>query len=270
MTLKDRLKPAAYLVRRGRGLLDMRGLDVEGRSSVAVVTGLHTALIGRPAPPEAVWIDRIEQTRDELRASTRVFHHPNNTADTIGHMTLSSKPPRWAYLLFQIARAFQPAELVEMGACVGISASYQGAALALNGRPARLVTLDGAEPLAEQSADTIKRLGLDEYASVITGRFQDTLPTVLDERSGRIDWVFVDGHHDGPATLAYLEQILPHLAPEAILAFDDIDYSPDMRAAWQQIKSDKRFHMTLETRVVGFATLSAATQPRLGLRVSYA
>ena len=89
-----------------------------------------------------------------------------------------------------------------MGTAVGISAAYQAAALALNGR-GTFTTLEGAEPLAD------------------IGRFEDTLDAVL-ERRRPVDYVFVDGRHDRQATLAYFEQTIPFLAETAFLIFDDI------------------------------------------------
>ena len=106
-----------------------------------------------------------------------------------------------------------------MGAAVGISAAYQAAALALNGR-GTFTTLEGAEPLADIARDNLRRLGLG-MVQVVVGRFEDTLDAVL-ERRRPVDYVFVDGRHDRQATLAYFEQTSPFLAETAFLIFDDI------------------------------------------------
>ena len=50
--------------------------------------------------------------------------------------------------------------------------------------------------------------------------------------------VFVDGHHDGAATWDYYRAVLPHLKPGAVIAFDDINWSPGMRRAWNRIRRD--------------------------------
>ena len=64
-----------------------------------------------------------------------------------------------------------------MGTAVGISAAYQAAALALNGR-GTFTTLEGAEPLADIARDNLRRLGLG-MVEVVVGRFEDTLDAVL-------------------------------------------------------------------------------------------
>ena len=149
---------------------------------------------------------------------------------TLGEMTRSSKPPRWAFLLFRLVRELAPDACVELGSCVGISASYQAAALELNGR-GHLITLEGADVLAERSQRTIDDLGLSERASVRLGQFSNTLPGTLDSLPP-VGYAFIDGHHVEDATIDYMEQILPHLAPEAVLLFDDINWSAGMKRAW--------------------------------------
>ena len=250
-----------------------------------MLRALHEALANRPSPEESAWIDRIEQKRSELARSPepmqvtdfgagRGHRFDDGTADTehtttrtLAEMTRSSKPAPWAYLLLRLARELRPDSVLELGACVGISAAYQAAALELNGH-GRLVTLEGSDVLAERSARTLDELGLGGRASVQVGRFAETLSEAA--RSLRpVGIAFIDGHHVETATLDYLEQILPHAAGEAVLVFDDINWSEGMQRAWHAIEASGRFALTVDLRSVGLAVLSDTATGRQSLTIPY-
>jgi predicted O-methyltransferase YrrM len=254
---------------------------VSGATPTIVINALKLANHGHPSAAEQAWIDRIESLRASYLAcddllevedfgSGRVAMAQANhaTKRTLGSMTRSSKPPRWAYLLFRLVREFQPQACVELGACVGISAAYQAAALELNGQHGRLVTLEGAGVLAARSTLTMESLGLESRATVRVGRFSETLAPTLADLSP-VDWVFLDGHHDEKATLDYMEQILPSLASEAILIFDDINWSDGMRRAWKKVVADPRFALTVDLRSVGLAVVSGEGLARDTLNIAY-
>jgi predicted O-methyltransferase YrrM len=268
-------------VRRRAGSWHLRRVSVTGATPTMVIDALKRANHSHASAAEQAWIDRIESLRASYLASPDLLEvedfgsgriataqADHVTARTLGTMTKSSKPPRWAYLLFRLVREFQPQACVELGACVGISAAYQAAALELNGQQGRLVTLEGAEVLAARSRLTIESLGLESRASVRVGRFSDTLAPTLADLSP-VDWVFLDGHHDEKATLDYMEQILPSLAKEAILIFDDINWSDGMRRAWKQVVADPRFALTVDLRSVGLAVVSSEPLARQTLTVAY-
>ena len=244
------------------------------------MVAIKAALTGEPTAAERAWIDRIEQTRAELERSKILFEDEDfgmgkqakfgdesqTTTRSIGTMTLlSSKPQRWAYLLFRLIRELKPKSGLELGACVGISAAYQAAALDLNGS-GRLVSLEGARTLAETSTHTLKELGLDDRASVRVGRFTETITAALADLEP-LQWAFIDGHHDEVATLQYMEEILQHAADQAVFVFDDINWSGGMQRAWAQIVGDDRFGLTVDLHVVGIAVVGGAHR---AITLSYA
>jgi predicted O-methyltransferase YrrM len=237
-----------------------------------VAEALRSALRDDATPEERGWIARIEQLRAELNASDtpvmRLDYGAGSpgagrtaeemlagveTPDTIGHIArLTSKPPFWGRVLFNLVRHTGPASCVEMGTSMGISAAYQAAALELNGTGA-LVTLEGAPAVAELARAHLGRLGLGR-AEVVVGRFRDTLPAVLEARRP-VDYVFVDGHHDEHATLGYFERLLPFLADSALLVFDDIAWSDGMRRAWTTLARDPRVTSAVGLGPVGLCLI---------------
>ncbi len=132
---------------------------------------------------------------------------------------------------------------MELGTCLGITAAYQAAALEIN-QSGKLVTLEGAEPLAELACDNFKRLRLSR-ATVRVGRFQDILGAILREQAP-IDFAFIDGHHDGDATVGYFREILPFLSEGAILVFDDILWYETMKIAWQRIRAHRQVKTSVD------------------------
>jgi predicted O-methyltransferase YrrM len=229
---------------------------------------LEGAVTGRAQPDERLWIDRIESLRTELSTSTETvdFHdfgacgdpdgQPRARARLVGDICRSSsKTPREAHLLFSLVRRRRASTCLELGALLGLSAAYQGAALELSGH-GRLVTIEGATSLADRARTNLASLGL-KRVEVVAGRFQDVLPGLLPTLAP-IDHAFIDGHHDGEATIGYFRALMPYTANTAVLVFDDIDWSRGMRQAWQSISADRHVAVAVDLQSMGICVVQAA------------
>jgi predicted O-methyltransferase YrrM len=155
-------------------------------------------------------------------------------------------------VLFRLVRNIRPHTCIELGTSVGISASYQAAALKLNGF-GTLVTLEGANPV-DVAGRVFAGLSLDNV-EVVRGRFQDTLHQVL-ALHRVVDYAFVDGHHDGPMTIQYFENLLPALSENAVVVFDDIKYSGPMKSAWNAIKRHERVRWSVDLASMGIVSVA--------------
>jgi predicted O-methyltransferase YrrM len=231
----------------------------------------QAALKGALTAEERAWTQRLEALRDELSSSTeRVVRMDFGAGLRAGAETSdaveqekgtrveddvqriarsSSKDAFWALFLFKLIRGLRPLQCLELGTALGLSGAYQAAALQLNGQGS-FTSLEGSEDLANIARRNWNRLGLGQ-AQVVVGRFADTLASVLSTRS--VDYVFIDGHHDERATLAYMESLLPHLASPACLVFDDITWSTGMRRAWRAITRDPRIKVAVDFGPLGVA-----------------
>jgi predicted O-methyltransferase YrrM len=216
---------------------------------------------------ESADLDRIEAARERLLADERELEireygagsktdHRSVEEMAVGRVShgvvrdicrRASSPPKKALLLYSLVRAFGPQRALEMGTCLGVSAAYQAMGLRHSGGGGHLTTLEGAPTLAAVAQETLTALGMDDV-DLRVGRFQDTLPKVFAE--GPLEYVFVDGHHDGQATIDYFEQILPH-APGALLVFDDIRWNDRMEAAWHRIAADDRIALAVDLGAYG-------------------
>lgn len=237
-------------------------------ASKALFRALKAALQFRVTPEEKEWVHKIELLRKELNSSTQtitriIFGLPPDcpnppgkqvqngrlVTETIGQACRRASRQRlWCLLLFKLIREFKPSVCLEMGTSLGISASYQAAALTLN-RHGKLITLEGDETMASLAERHFRSLGLDRVM-VVTGQFQNTLDGVLNEH-GPIDYVFVDADKDEKTVLQYFERIYPFLSPRAVLVFDDIHWSSSMEDAWKKIERDERVKVSIDLTALG-------------------
>lgn len=219
-----------------------KALAPSERSAVAAVERIRAELLSSDARLEA---RASEWTGREDRAD-EIF------VETVAGACRRSRPPLWGLFLFQLVRELRPSVVVELGTCVGISAAYLAAALDLN-EHGRLVTIEAIGSRAAVAEDVFARLGL-RRVEVRRGRFEDVLPTLAAELPP-VDLAFVDGNHFEEPTVAYFHAMLPSLAPDAALVFDDIAYSDGMEQAWDRICSDERVAAAVDLGPVGICLL---------------
>jgi predicted O-methyltransferase YrrM len=232
---------------------------------------------------EKKWVERIEQAREELGRSEQFVpdllgpmpadlklpvageaHGNGNTVGTICRMASKNRP--WALTLFRLVRALDPKGCLELGTCLGVSAAYQAAALQVNGSGGRLTTLEGNPYRATIARENLSKLGLDRV-EIGVGLFTETLQPALEDL-GVVDYAFIDGHHDGKATVAYYRAILPFLAERSVVIFDDIAWTPDMKRAWAEITADPRIVVAVDLFKVGICVVAKEPGKKVSARIA--
>lgn len=246
--LKIRIKNILWLFWMYRGMQMIKYLGVPANK---IKQAIQDTIHHRNDPEEKAWIIQIEKIREKFtnnqtpisildfgagnpdsRRSNEEMVQGSAFTTTYGEICLGSKPALWALLLFKLTRMIQPELIIELGTCIGISAAYQSAAQKLNGK-GRLISIEGSEAIANLAKKNIESLQLDNV-EILCGTFKEVLPQIFAETAAA-DYVFIDGHHDEQATIAYFEWLLPYLSPGATLIFDDISWSEGMRRAWDKI-----------------------------------
>ena len=245
---------------------------------------LQEASRGDLSSEEGIWIDRIETLRKTLSISRTEIDvvdfgagEPNLVVSnekmqsgrfvtrTVGSICrTASMPPLGSMVLFKLIRKFKPTNCVELGTSLGISAAYEAAALAIN-HSGQLTTLEGSETLAILAVKNHNYLGLTNV-KVVIGRFQDTLPSVL-EANKPVDYVFIDGHHDENATVAYFETIKRYLAEKSLIIFDDISWSPGMKNAWKIIAADDQISISIDLKQIGVCIYNKRSSYKKTLKI---
>ncbi len=133
--------------------------------------------------------------------------------------------------LFRLALWQQPATMLELGACMGISTAY----LAAGRAGAAFVAIEGHQRAAEKARQHLQELGLS-YVKIVNATFADALPEVLPQLQ-KLDLLFIDGDHRGDAVLGYLNTCSPFLHEQSVVVVADIHWSEDMWKAWKVMQA---------------------------------
>lgn len=214
---------------------------------------IEKSLAGALTKEEQMIVDKIEKRRSFYNRSSLNIHSSNEKKDmrkdNVSYL-LSTVSKKKSWLIFQLSliREFKIKRGLEFGTCLGISAAYQAEAIKLNGGD-KLVTMEGLEPRYEFSMKLFDELEIDKI-DARHGDFNELLPVVLNENS-IFDYVFLDGDHRYESTIAYFEQVLPHLQENSILILDDIRWSEEMEKAWEEIRVHEQIMYTFDLELVG-------------------
>jgi predicted O-methyltransferase YrrM len=192
---------------------------------------------------EQLFIDNRVITITDLGAGSHVNNNRQKKISDIAHNAL--KPPKLAQLLYRLAADLQPRNIIELGACLGITTLY----LQKAAPKARVYTLEGCPETARVANEAFIKAGINDV-DLITGNFDKTLPDVI-KNLDQVDFVFVDGNHQEEATLKYFEWCLPKVHENTLLIFDDIYWSAGMKAAWSQIKANPKVTVTIDLFWIG-------------------
>lgn len=152
---------------------------------------------------------------------------------------LTGLPPLYGRLLYRTAQYFNAQNILELGTGTGISTMYLGATGAR-----RLMSLEGNSELLAVAEEQLKKMKLNNV-ELIGGDFNSTLSTTLG-KMGVVDMAFIDGDHQLAPTIKYYEAILPYTHNDSVLVFDDINWSTDMQAAWQNIIARPEVTLSLD------------------------
>ncbi len=156
----------------------------------------------------------------------------------------SSSKGKFGKLLYQLNRHFEFNNVLEFGTSLGIGT------LNLHlGNPTSKIT--SLEACPETHRFTSRQLNQFPNIQLINQMFEH----FLNESQNQIfDFVFIDGHHDGDALLHYLEKLKPLTHSETIFLLDDIRWSQSMFDAWNKIKVDKNYNLSIDLFRMGLVS----------------
>ncbi len=193
----------------------------------------------------------IESLREELKTDETMVEVLDLGAGASGSRRVrdiarrSLKLPKYAQLLFRMVNYYQPVLVVELGTSLGITTAYLAAA----NKSRQVYTLEGAPAIAAFAKRNFESLHLTNVHQV-TGNFDNTLQPLL-EKIRKAAFVFVDGNHRKEPTIRYFHYLLPYIDNDSILVFDDIHWSAEMEAAWEEIRQHSTVTCTIDLFFIG-------------------
>jgi predicted O-methyltransferase YrrM len=187
--------------------------------------------------------DNSDLRVEDLGAGSSVSKTNQRTISSIAKN--AAKPKKFGQLLFRMVKTYQPETIFELGTSLGISTSY----LALGNPAASVITIEGAKEVAGVAEKNFAELGLKNI-SICLGNFDDHLPVFL-RQARTIDLAFIDGNHRQEPTERYFRELLPKMNNDSILVFDDIHWSREMEAAWENIKTHSSVRCTVDLFFIG-------------------
>ncbi|MBI1183692.1 hypothetical protein GC194_05450 [bacterium] len=197
-------------------------------------------------------LSKAKTTKDLTVAYRRALLREKNFLDKTdlgtGHSGLvqtnrlaksSSIRAKYGKLLQSLVAYHQPAQILELGTCLGVSSLYL-----LHGYPhAQLQSVEGCPATFAKRANMYAQLNLPiERARFINSDFD----SFLDNFSQDVDFVFIDGNHSFEATTRYFAKLWPLLSENGLIVLDDIHWSPQMQQAWTQIQADYQSLITID------------------------
>ncbi len=195
---------------------------------------------------EASCFNEIEVLRSKLKCNDQEITVTDFGTGISGPRKISSivakaeKNARLAQLLFRLVQHFKPQIILDIGTSFGITTSY----LASAAQQAKVITMEGCPETMNIARSTFKNLQLSNL-QLIQGDFDQTLePTV--NTLERLDFVFFDGNHRLKPTLRYFQLCKQKAHNNSVFVFDDINWSPEMRQAWEKIKQDPEVTVTID------------------------
>ena len=107
------------------------------------------------------------------------------------------------------------------------------------------VQVHTVEACTETLGAAIRNFDLAELRNIVTfnAKFQEFIDL---KPNTKYDIIFIDGHHDGPALINYLNSLDSLSHDETIFILDDIRWSQSMLDAWNSLVKDEKYHVTID------------------------
>lgn len=135
-------------------------------------------------------------------------------------------------LLFQLIKENRCMNVLEMGTSLGFSSVYLSKATL-----GKVTTIEACPNTAREAEALFSKMALTNV-HLIHSTFTDFFKLANTER---YDFVYIDGHHDGAALLAYMDFLKPQMKANSIVVVDDIRWSDSMLEAWKKLVNDEYF-----------------------------
>ena len=155
-----------------------------------------------------------------------------------------------AELLFRITHYFQPDSVLEIGTSLGLATAALSLGSQSVGIKAKITTLEGCPNTMAIAKSQLQLFNFDNVNPIVT-EFSSFLGDIQ-LQTLNFKLIYFDGNHSKKATLDYFDLLLPTITNETVWIIDDIHWSPEMKNAWEIIKTHPKVTVTIDTFQWGF------------------
>lgn len=204
----------------------------------------------------------IEQLRSDLLHDERwvcitepgevsnVNHSKQRQISSVAKKVLKSA--RLAQLIHRLAADLKPGNIIELGACLGITTAY----LAKAAPEARLVSIARYSETVLIAEENLLKLNI-RNVELLSGNVDELFPKLV-EGIPELDFIVIDGNHPKDAILNYFNWCLPKMSRHSMMVFADIYRSREMKSAWVEIKSNPEVSVTIDLFWIGLVFVRRA------------
>jgi len=185
---------------------------------------------------------------EDFGAGSGIIKTNRRRVDKIAASSL--KPKKYARLLHRMIAYYKPEQLIELGTSFGITSMY----LASGNPHATLHTFEGSTAIGNLAQHHFNKIKA-ENIHLHSGEFGQTFQPFISSAT-YIDFAFIDGNHRKAPTLDYFNLLLKKLTPDGIIVFDDIHWSEEMEAAWEDIKNHPSVTLSIDLFFIGIAFIN--------------
>jgi len=147
---------------------------------------------------------------------------------------------KYGKLLSNLAIEFANPAIIEIGTSLGISTLYMAASCT----DTKIYTIEGCPSIAGIAGQNFAVAGLKNI-EIMKGSFDEVLPGFADAGI-KPGLVFIDGNHRKEPTVEYFNRMVELSDENTVLVIDDINYSPEMGEAWEEIKENEKVSFTVD------------------------
>jgi len=147
-------------------------------------------------------------------------------------------------LLFRLIRYFNSKNILELGTSLGLGSSSMSFANPSN----NIKTVEGCP-----NTSKIAQAFFNEFNLKNINLHSETFEDFFSKNpSDTYDLIYVDGNHHKESTLQYFKILLERINNNSVIIFDDIYWSSEMTAAWQEICQHPKVTVSIDTFYWGF------------------
>jgi len=155
------------------------------------------------------------------------------------------KPARLDQLIHRLVADQKPGNIIELGACLGITTAY----LAKAAPEARIFSIEKYSDTIAIARENLQKLNI-RNVELLSGNVEELLPKLLKEIP-ELDFIVIGGNNSEEATLNYFKWCFPKMTEHSMMVFEDIYRSKEIKLAWNEIKSNPEVSVTIDMFWIG-------------------